>query len=177
MRAQADPDNDNVVPLERPDSEPEPELTERQLVERLLELLTARESMDEKRAEAMRQVDEIDGQMQASDREIVSIKRTLGASVRGKRGKKGSRPTPAATSQSGSSQDLRPQMMAAMKTREWWKPVEVLDAMGIEDSAVKQRVRGLLAREARNKKLRRRRAGKTTFGNPAYVYGLRKSTK
>lgn len=179
MRAQAD--NDNVLPLERPlPGEPgsEPELTELQLVERLLELLTAREAMEEKREAAMRQMEEIDEQLGASDEEIVSIKRTLGASVRGRRGKKGSRPTPAATSQSGSSQNLTEQMLATMKRREWWTPIEIIEALGIvDDRHAKMSLRGRLQTGWKNKTLKRRRVGKTNAGHPAYAYGLRKSTK
>lgn len=160
---------DNVVALMQPKPDSEP--TERDLVMRLLELLDAREAMQERVDEHMHGMALVEEEIDSAGEEIAAIKRKLGDSVKGRRR---SRPTRAAASGSGSSQTLTQRALETMKKREWWTPPELFEVLGLTSTGDKQTVRQCLKRRMENKTLKRKRVGTTRAGHPAYAYSLKK---
>ncbi len=156
---------DNVVELPM-GSDKKP--TDRELVVRLLELLDAREEMQHERDRVAESLAKVDQSMTEAADEIDSIKRELGASVKRR---KGSRPTPAASSTGGSPRGrMRPRIEKLMVDGEWRKPAEVLKALKVTETCDKQAVYNLLRDMGEKGQLRRKRAGKTQAGHRAYAY-------
>ena len=151
-----------MVPLRAAPANKEP--SERDLVVRLLELIDSREAIELKCSVALAAVSDAETSLVSTEKEIVSIKRVLGASVRGRRG---SHPTRAASSTGSPRARVRGRVESLMADGEPRTTSEVLTQLRITDNLEMQAVRSLIRENWQKKKYARQ---PTNAGHPPYAY-------
>lgn len=144
---------------------------ERDLAARLLELMDARVELEEQRDRASAVAAEAAGRLVESEAEIVAIKRALGKTAKGRRG---SSPTHAATSEGGSPRaQIRKQLVALMADRKPRTPAEVIVALDLTHPRSKTAAYNLLRDLHKVGEFQRRTVGKRKNGMPEYAYRLK----